>query len=438
MCEKIKFKNLHIAAIVMMLVFGSFLLSSCSDDNDPPLVVEEGTTGSLSWKLDENGLLTISGTGEMPDYIYDVSTGGSSAPWFAYYKDIKKVKADNEVTTIGNYAFYKCQKIASVNLGKGISRIGEYAFFGCRELIDMNVPGKVTSIEQSAFSASGITRIALPDNLNIIGSQAFAGCEALSVITIPAGVNNIGNSVFTGCVKLTAIDVESANKDYVAENGVLFNKKKEVLIACPAGKQGDYSIPDGVKSIGDGAFKYCRDLTSISIPISVTTIDSYAFYYCSGLVRITIPQNVTTIRAYVFDYCPKLESIEVASANTVYLSEGGVLFNKAKTELYTYPQGKQGDYVIPDGVNLILENAFNDCQELTTVTIPASVTHIQPSSFTGNNNLKKVAILATMPPALGVDNFATKNGVLHVLAGTVDAYKATTWRNAFTTITDQP
>lgn len=126
-----------------------------------------------------------------------------------------------------------------------------------------------------------------------IGDKAFAGCTALKNITIPNGVINIGNYVFTGCNSLQSINVSEGNSNYLSCGGVLFDKSKSVLIKYPEGeKDTSYIIPDGVTSIGDGAFMYCESLQSITIPENIT----------SDEVTVTVKVNPIAMKMWALKY----------------------------------------------------------------------------------------------------------------------------------------
>ena len=125
----------------------------------------------------------------------------------------------------------------------------------------------------------------------------------------------------------------------------------------------------------------------------VTSIGWRAFWYCSSLTSITIPNSVTSIDDWAFNGCEKLTQINVDTANTVYSSENGVLFNKEKTELIRYPEGKADtSYSIPSSVTNIGDRAFEDCSSLTSVTIPNSVTSIGYMAVSGCNGLTSITI----------------------------------------------
>jgi uncharacterized repeat protein (TIGR02543 family) len=175
------------------------------------------------------------------------------------------------------------------------------------------IPAGVTSIGNQSFSvAINLTSVtfAAGSQLTSIGSSAFEDCFALTAISIPATVTAIGIAPFAGTRALTAVTVQNGNTNYVAVDGVLFNKPKTQLIAYPAGKTTHaYTIPAGVKSIQNYAFSYANGLTGMTIPSEVTSIGDYAFFYASGLTVVTVPAKVATIGQYAFGRASSLKRI---------------------------------------------------------------------------------------------------------------------------------
>ena len=174
-------------------------------------VVDSGTCGkNLTWSLDSEGTLTISGEGNMPSSgtTYDSSLGitRTDAPWGLYVNSIINVVIGDNVTNIGGYAFYYCIKLASVTIGNSVTSIGYEAFWGCTALKSVMIGNSVTSIGSSAFrDCTALASVTIPDSVTSIGNYAFRYCTALTSVTIGDSVTSIGNSAFEGCGTLNKI-----------------------------------------------------------------------------------------------------------------------------------------------------------------------------------------------------------------------------------------
>ena len=368
-------------------------------DTDP--TPTPGILDKLTYEI-EDGEVTItdcdtslSGDIVLPSKIEGkpVTSIGNRA--FEDCSSLTSVAIPNSVTSIGDVAFFGCSSLTSITIPNSVTSIGYSAFEDCSSLTSITIPDSVTSIGHSAFyKCSSLTGVTIPNSVTIIGSFAFWCCGSLTSITIPDSVTSIGDSAFYGCKKLTQINVDTANAKFSSVNGVLFNKDKTELIRYPEGKADtSYSIPNSVTSIGDWAFRDCYSLTSITIPDSVTSIGDSAFFGCDSLTSVTIPESVTSIDDWAFDGCKKLTQINVDTANTAYSSVNGVLFNKGKTELIRYPEGKADtSYSIPDSVTSIGYRAFYGCKGLTSITIPNSVTRIDEGAFSGCSSLTSITI----------------------------------------------
>ena len=202
--------------------------------------------GNVQYELYESGNLYISGSGAMEDW-----GNNNRSPWYNN-NDIRSVRIESGVTSVGSYAFYQCEGISEVSIANGVYSIGTYAFDGCKGLTEVFIPNSVTSMGNGVFaSCTGLTRVTLPETLDSIGTYAFAACENLTDITMPNSVFSIGDSAFVNCVKLSGI-----------------------------------TIPDGVNSIGNYTFAACKGLTEITIPGSVSSIGEQAFSNCEQLTRI--------------------------------------------------------------------------------------------------------------------------------------------------------
>ena len=389
-------------------------------------------------------VLIVYPSGKQGAYSIPASVTGIERLAFYSCTGLTSVTIPNSVNWIGNSAFARCTGLTSITIPNGVTWIGEGAFSVCTGLKSVTIPvGWTTTIGDGVFSGctniesvaitgtgamtnffsrppwydsrnsitnviigngittiganaflgcTGLTSITIPNGVTSILSRAFQGCTGLTSITIPNGVTWIENSAFWDCTGLTSINVAPNNPNFSSEDGILFNKDKTALILYPPGRQGAYTIPNSVTSIGALAFSGCTGLTSITIPDSVTSIGSSAFSGCIGLTSITIPNSVTSIGDLAFSSCTGLTSINVAPNNHNFSSEDGILFNKDKTALILYPPGRQGAYTIPNSVTSIGDRAFSGCTGLTSITIPNSVTSIGSSAFVACTRLTSITI----------------------------------------------
>ena len=314
------------------------------------------------WTLKDR-TLRISGTGEMKDW-----KDNSKEDWHntQHTSLIENVIVEEGVTSIGDYAFYECSSLKSISIPNSVANIGWYAFLGCSSLGNITIPQSVTSIGSGVFyECSSLTSINIPSSITSIGWYAFYRCSSLESITIPEGVTSIedgafyrcsslksisipnsvtsiGSYAFRGCSSLESINVDKNNKNYISEDGILFDKGKTKMVAYPAGKKDikEYVISSSVTSVESYAFEGCNSLESVNIPEGVTSIGSQAFSGCSSLESIDIPSSVTSIGNYAFSECSSLESI-----------------------------------TIPEGVTSIEDDAFNKCAKLVIYTNSNSEGH---------------------------------------------------------------
>ncbi len=353
--------------------------------------IANGTCGdNLTWTLDEDGVLNISGTGAMHSYY----NSPEDAPWYDYSNSITSVIIEDGVTSIGGHAFFWYENITSVTIPDSVNSI-ECAFIGCRSLTSVTIPSGVTSIGDDTFyECTNLETVTISAGVTSIGDYAFEGCTSLKDVTIPESVTNIGECAFYRCNNLTSINVADNNSVYSSLAGVLFDKDKTTLIWFPGGKSGSYAIPDSVTSIGRSAFEGCH-LNIITISDQVISIGDFAFSG-SGLASITIPASVTSIGEEAFLWCRNLTEIIVEDDNEVYSSQDGLLLNKDGDELIFCAPGKSGMLIIPDVVKRIAEGAFHDCDYLTNVTIPYGVEYIDYAAFGGCDGLVSVSIPASV------------------------------------------
>ncbi|MCR4602644.1 MAG: leucine-rich repeat domain-containing protein [Prevotella sp.] len=413
------------------------------------------------------------------------------------------------MTSIGESAFADCGHLASVTFAEGsnLETIGVNAFAYCTSLNSIDIPSGVTTIGDFAFQESGLTSITIPANVTSIGSSAFSGCTSLATVNVwTAKAPTLGNDAFTYCNVSLTINYPTGATGFDENNWASWTPQAAsnawVTGSCVAvldgsaftisgsGAMADYSydafynpstpwyssasdittisIGEGVTRIGNFAFYGCASLASVTIPSGVTSIGRNAFdgcvnlatltfaddsqleninkyaFSCGSLTSITIPSSVKSIEDYAFLGCYFLEkdfAIENGSSldaeSAVYW--GATICDKIEDGLcikgnsIVNARKNITTATIPESVTRIEDGAFYHCTNLATITIPASVTSIGDFAFQNCTNLATVTILATAPPSLEIYVFTMQSNydfiplpnltAINVPGGSIDEYR---------------
>lgn len=445
--------GLFLAAALTVAVLAIVCAAVIADSDTSSATVYNGTCGdNLNWEYnDENGALTITGSGAMNNY----NPYPPMAPWSSYKEGIRTISLPNGLTTIGTNSFSGCKLVTEVEIPNTVTSIGGNAFSGCIRITSLTIPDSVISIGGYAFqTCSNLYSLTLGSSVTTIIDSAFSNCYSLveifnrSSLTLEKGSSSYGN-VAKYAVILSNTSGESAVRiqddfGYLVIDGVPhvlgYIGAAEALVFPDSIEGKDYNINansfrdrtftsvtfgSGVKTIGDSAFWRCSYITTLTIPDTLTSLGAGAFQSCSGLTSVnlgngvvsigdsafngcskltsfTIPASVTSIGASVFGGCSALQAFSVNGSNANYSSQDGVLFDKERTELIRYPAAKTNtSYTVPSTVTAIDSSAFNYNSKLTSLTIPDSVTSIGGSAFSG------CTVLATVNMGAGVDSIGT-------------------------------
>ena len=360
------------------------------------------------------------------------------------------------VTSIGERAFWDCERLIEMTIPNSVTSIGSCAFFGCGGLTEVTIPNSVTYIGDQAFAyCKNLTELIIPNSVTSIDYRAFGSCTGLTEVTIPCSVTFIGANPFSECKSLAKITVEDGNPNYDSRedcNAIINTNTNELISGCKntiilgsvtsIGEHAfwdctgltELTIPTSVTSIDYGAFLNCRGLTELTIPNSVTSIGTSAFHGCSGLTEVTIPSSVTSIGINPFEGCDGLEKITVESGNPNYDSRENcnAIIKTNSNELFVGCKNT----IIPNSVTSIGEYAFAWCFGLTELTIPSSVTSIGRLAFRYCSGLTTLYSLNTTPPtatqygmsAFDDSHYTTVN--VYVPEEALDAYQnIEVWKN---------
>ncbi len=364
------------------------------------------------------------------NYVVKAGTRVVCDKAFSGCSGLTSVTIPNTVTSIGNGAFADCRSLTSVTIPNSVTSIGESAFRGCRSLTSVTIPNSVTSIGNEAFKdCSGLTSVTIPNSVTSIGESAFYECRSLTSVTIPNSVTSIGREAFGGCSGLTSVTIPNS---VTSIGGWAFEDcsgithpiiVNDMFVFLPNGYK-DYSIPENISIIIEGAFSGCSGLTSVTIPNSVTSIEECAFWDCSSLTSVTIPNSVTSIGVGTFSGCSGLTSVTIP--NSVSSIEKGAFSRCSGLTSVTIPNSmKSIEYsafrgcssltsvTIPNSVTSIGDFAFEDCSGLTSVTIPNSVTSIGDWAFKDCSSLTSVTIPNSVT-SIGDGTFSGCSGLTSV------------------------
>ena len=269
----------------------------------PVTVFAAGPTASgsymgISWKLTSDGTLTVSGSGDMPDF----RVAANSTPWYSYNNDIKKIVVKSGLTSIGAAAFYncdattaviadtvteiessafrRCMYLKTIELPSGLKELGNNVFYECSALSSITLPAGITEISEGLFYDSGITAVTCKGTITGIGEQAFYSCDSLvdlnKISFSAAKYCEIGKEAFAYCDNLETVYLPK-NVETICEYAF-----------AGAPKLSKVQLSDGLKYIEDSVFYNCDSLTSITLPSSVISLEYSPFVFCDGLESITL------------------------------------------------------------------------------------------------------------------------------------------------------
>ena len=282
------------------------------------VVVEEGTVSIADNAVNNPAVTTVLLPKSLVK-IGDNAFAGSSVVAVAIPENVKY---------IGVGAFKDVKALKILTIANGVETIGAGAFEGCSTLKSVAIPESVKLIPADAFA--GCKKLAKVEiaGAEKIGKYAFSGCRNLKTITLPATLTELDPVSFEGCTALQSIDVAEGNAFYKSLDGVVLvaNEEKsedgslvfETIALYPAGKKGEYNVPETVKNIADRAFYNCDALTGIVFAEGFSNIGEEAFFDCDGITTITMPESARDIGSYAFASCDELREFVVYSNLTDY------------------------------------------------------------------------------------------------------------------------
>lgn len=347
--------------------------------------------GQISWVLDANGRLLLTGNGAMPNLERE------NYPWYRFQSAIQSVVVGGEITSVGENAFNGYYQLQTLQIGDHVDTINDWAFADCYQLSDITFGKGLREIDNRAFiSCNALTDIALGDQVTRVGSQAFDYCHALQSVSIGSGIETIENRAFYSSDSLQSVTIDSYAmcvdvQDNSFSNGVtpVFREAdaETVVRVWEIGAYDESDVTatlyaDGMLVIsGEGEFNkmpWTKQITSLVVENGITGICGSAFRDCRELTSVELGKDVQTIEGYAFSNCVSLNDLKLSDGMTrIYYGAFRDCFSLQSVE-------------IPDSVQYIENNAFYNCSAMETLTIGKSVTWIGHNAFAQCTSLRDV------------------------------------------------
>ena len=370
----------------------------------PGVFAEEpnrGGNGEVSWVLSEDGTLTVTGSGPIPDY-------DEWDNWYYYYHRPSPWAADSVHYGIDH-------DIKRVVVGEGITALGERFLHWCDTVESISLPSTLTEIRDDAFSlCSKLKDVSIPPSVKRIGNGALG--HGITELTLPSGVE-LADGAFDDAYDLVVVNVAEDDPNYCTKDGMLLSKDGKTLLFVPRSQVGShFEVPEGIERLGAYLFKNCSGLTSVTLPEGLVEIGSWAFYFI-GLTEIelpstlktigdsafkdnefttlTLPEGLETIGKDSFAFCKQLAEINAGHLKNIgdYAFRWTALTSADISGAETLGRGiftncdRLESVKLPDALTELPEYIFDRCTNLTELSLPEGVTSIGRGAFSGCTSL---------------------------------------------------
>jgi hypothetical protein len=373
------------------------------------VVIRDGTVRIGDDVFKEHAITSV----QLPDSLQKI---GNCA--FQFCKELKEITFPEGLITIDGLAFAYCTQLENVVLPEGLKSLGDSAFRSCDSLTEITVPEGITFMSGTFATCYSLRTVNLPSGLTHMMNGVVEGCRSLETLHLPAKLADISGEWPS---KLKTITTAFGSVRYVSEDGILYDTQDNSILFVNASITGNVTVRDGITTIGAGAFKGRKGLTSVTLPESCTVIDSYAFENCTALTDINFPEKleligrnafynsgITSLKlsqpglhvgSFAFTDCHQLKSVEITSTDfdlmewafarcenletvilppQVFRMEGGCFTECTSLTTVVLPK------------NITFAHGFKDCTSLKTIEIPDSVTSIGYEAFANCKSLESI------------------------------------------------
>lgn len=365
------------------------------------VVIRDGTVRIGDDVFKEHAITSV----QLPDSLQKI---GNCA--FQFCKELKEITFPEGLITIDGLAFAYCTQLENVVLPEGLKSLGDSAFRSCDSLTEITVPEGITFMSGTFATCYSLRTVNLPSGLTHMMNGVVEGCRSLETLHLPAKLADISGEWPS---KLKTITTAFGSVRYVSEDGILYDTQDNSILFVNASITGNVTVRDGITTIGAGAFKGRKGLTSVTLPESCTVIDSYAFENCTALTDINFPEKleligrnafynsgITSLKlsqpglhvgSFAFAYCHQLKSVEITSTDFDLMEWAFARCENLET------------VILPPQVFRMEGGCFTECTSLTTVVLPKNITFVH--GFKGCTSLKTIEIPDSVT-SIGYEAFA--------------------------------
>ena len=386
----------------------------------------------------------------MPESMLSLEMGS-----FCDCSSLTKVTLNEGIKYIGEGCFANCGGIENITIPETVEKFGASAFHKCTSLLSITIPKKVEYLPvELCNSCSALETVVLQEGLKGMGNSVFNECFNLKSVTLPSTFKSFGMWVFWDCYSVEKYDVAEANPYYTSVDGVLYSKDMKTLVQYPAGSPvKDFTVPDGIETVGfascegslnlekvtipasvkklDGASLYkCENLREIKLNEGLEEIGNEAFYNCMYLADPVLPQSIKTLGSGAFTGCESF--VNIAIPEKVTYIDFRLFFNCYALKSVTFSQN----------VNTIDQEAFSGCVSLESMVLPKKLSYIGPIAFKNCNQMNDIKIYLDKPFIAGAEisqilptddngNILENERIIYVPKGCKEAFEADNfWKNA--------
>lgn len=412
---------LGIAVVLLVLILVGIFSGRDSDTfGKTEEIYTSSAAETIQWSLTD-GVLRISGTGAMPDYVSTFDQ-----PWYEQEAEVTSIVIEDGVTRIGSGAFQYMDHVVDITMADTVTEIGDSAFYSCTSLQSVQLSNCLEMLGSGAFQeCKNLNEVQIPDCVKVIQPRAFFGTGLQSVeLSAQCRYSYRAFPVFTAVTDgrpVSGTIGENATWELgpdgrltISGDGSLYPDGLVYNEAAPWYSQRDQistvSISEGITDLGLGLFANCQNLTGVTLPRTLLDAGWDTFQNCTALATVTLPQSVQEIGSGAFEGCTSLTSVNIPNGVTEIGSYTFLDCSNLKT------------LTIPNTVTVIGSYAFGNCTSLTGVNIPNGVTVIDNGTFTGCTSLKNITLPGTVTEigysafqnCAGLANINLPNGVTEI------------------------